>query len=347
MGRDYGGWYPPSRPRRAEGGIKARSKRGGFGGSWWARRWIQVLESFPIGARLRRGRSYARKGQVLSIRVDPGRVTASVQGSRVRPYAVVIRMEPLSEEEWEAVADRIRAEARFAARLLAGEMPEELESLFGELGLALFPRRHADLATRCSCPDWSNRSELSERRSASAHPCKHVAAVYYLLAEEFDRDPFLLLALRGLDRDGLVRRLGEAGPAAGAAAAAGAGGEPPEPLPAEPEVFWGTAPGGEGPELEAFQGVASLGGDPGEDVPPAEVGIPETPASLPRSLGGFPFWQGERPLPPFLEETYAAAARLGLSVFLGEAGAPGAEEGAGDGNETEGEEAKPGAASRD
>ena len=76
-------WYfRPSRPIQAKGGIKAQSKRGTFGQSWWAQRWIRVLESFDIGARLGRGRSYARGGQVLSVDIDKGVVTAKVQGSR-------------------------------------------------------------------------------------------------------------------------------------------------------------------------------------------------------------------------------------------------------------------------
>ena len=78
----FEGFPPASRPRAVKGGIKATSQRGGFGQSWWARRWIQVLESFHIGSRLQRGRSYARKGQVASIEVKKGLVEASVQGSR-------------------------------------------------------------------------------------------------------------------------------------------------------------------------------------------------------------------------------------------------------------------------
>jgi uncharacterized Zn finger protein len=79
----YGGYFPPSIPRKAKGGIRAQSKRGSFGESWWAKRWIAVLESFQIGARLNRGRSYARSGQVLSIEIEKGMVRAKVQGSRL------------------------------------------------------------------------------------------------------------------------------------------------------------------------------------------------------------------------------------------------------------------------
>src|SRR5438552_2123351 len=45
MWREWG-YFPKSRPRAAKGGIKAQTKRGQFGASWWAKRWIAVLESF-------------------------------------------------------------------------------------------------------------------------------------------------------------------------------------------------------------------------------------------------------------------------------------------------------------
>src|SRR5947209_1370390 len=160
-------WYfPPSRPRQAKGGIKAQSKRGSFGESWWAKRWIAVLESFDIGARLGRGRSYARNGQVLAVDIGKGMVKAKVQGSRPTPYAVTIKVKSLSAADWKKLAKALAGQALFAAKLLAGEMPQDIEQAFAKIGLSLFPEKLGDLATECSCPDWSN-------------PCKHIAAVYY------------------------------------------------------------------------------------------------------------------------------------------------------------------------
>src|SRR5438132_7382781 len=96
----YRDFYPRSRPRQAKGGIKAQSKRVGSGQNWWAQRWIAVLESFDIGARLSRGRSYARRGQVLSIDVEKGKVKAKVQGSRPKPYDISIGVKALTPAEW-------------------------------------------------------------------------------------------------------------------------------------------------------------------------------------------------------------------------------------------------------
>jgi len=192
------GWdgehYPPSRPRKAAGGIKARSKRGPIGEQWWSRRFIEVLESLGLASRLSRGRSYARSGQVLALDIGTGHVTATVQGSRPKPYKVRLTVVPLTTPQWVTVEETLAARAVFRARLLAGEMPAEIEEVFAECGTPLFPRTARDLAMTCSCPDWEV-------------PCKHLAAVCYVLAEAFDVDPFAMLAWRGKGRDDLLAAL--------------------------------------------------------------------------------------------------------------------------------------------
>jgi uncharacterized Zn finger protein len=186
--------WPPAKPIRVDGGIKARSRRGAIGEQWWSRRFISVLESYGMSGRLARGRSYARAGQVLDFALTQGKVTARVQGSRVRPYQVRIGVLPLTTAQWRRVQDRLARQALFRAKLLAGEMPHEIEEVFAECGTPLFPRSAADLDMHCSCPDWGV-------------PCKHLAAVCYVLAEEFDRDPFGMLAWRGQGRDELLAAL--------------------------------------------------------------------------------------------------------------------------------------------
>ena len=187
------GFPPPSKPLPAQG-IRARSRRGAIGDTWWSRRFIGILESFELGGRLARGRNYARRGQVLELHVETGRIRARVQGSRPTPYAVSIRLRALSEKDWARVEGALAGRAVFLAKLLAGEMPTDIEAAFADCRLSLFPATAADLVTRCTCPDVSN-------------PCKHIAATYYLLAEAFDDDPFLILAWRGRPRDQLLNRL--------------------------------------------------------------------------------------------------------------------------------------------
>jgi uncharacterized Zn finger protein len=206
-------WFPqsPSRPIRVEGGLRARSRRGAIGESWWSRRFVDLLESFQLGGRLQRGRNYARAGQVIELKVSKGKVRARVQGSRVEPYRVLIETPPLPAKSWQRAEEAMAERAAFAAKLLAGEMPHDIEEAFSAAGVSLFPASVRELASSCSCPDWSN-------------PCKHIAAVYYLLAESFDDDPFLILAWRGRTRDALLARLRALRGAAGAAGGAGTAG---------------------------------------------------------------------------------------------------------------------------
>ena len=201
---DWRDWPERSRPRQVEGGIKARSKRGAIGEQWWSRRFIGVLESLGMTGRLARGRNYARRGQVLNFEISPGYVTAQVQGSRAKPYKVRIQVLPLTIPQWQRVERALAGQALFRARLLAGEMPQEIEEVFADCGTPLFPRSQHDMEMTCSCPDWEV-------------PCKHLAAVCYVLAEAFDADPFGMLAWRGRGREDLLaslRGLTAAGPAA-------------------------------------------------------------------------------------------------------------------------------------
>lgn len=194
MPREPRPWYPPpSRPRPADG-IKAKSRTGAIGATWWSQRFIATLEAFALGPRLTRGKRYARAGQVLDLEVEAGAVHAGVQSSRATPYRVSIRVLPLSGKDWARVEEAMAARAVFLAKLLAGEMPPDIEEAFAACHLSLFPAAPSDLTTDCSCPDWAN-------------PCKHVAATYYLLAEAFDDDPFLILAWRGRTRDELLNHL--------------------------------------------------------------------------------------------------------------------------------------------
>jgi uncharacterized Zn finger protein len=198
-----GRWPQSSRPIAVEGGVLARSKRGAIGEQWWSRRFIDVLESWGMSGRLARGRNYARRGQVIGFKLSTGYVTAQVQGSRPKPYVVRIQVLPLTARQWDRVEQALAARAVFRAKLLAGEMPAEIEQIFTDCGTPLFPRSSGDLEMTCSCPDWEV-------------PCKHLAAVCYVLAESFDEDPFAVLAWRGRGREELLaslRRVAAAEPA--------------------------------------------------------------------------------------------------------------------------------------
>jgi uncharacterized Zn finger protein len=271
-------WYPPSVPLPAEG-IRARSRRGRIGESWWSARFVAVLESFGMGARLARGKRYARSGQVLDLEVRPGVVGASVQGSRRKPYAVEIRAATLTEAEWARVELAMAAEARFMAALLAGEMPQEIEEAFTGCELSLFPATRRDIRTECSCPDWAN-------------PCKHVAAALFILAERFDDDPFLILAWRGRAKAQLVERLRELRAA-----------HPSLAVPGEAVPALGDAPAA--PPLEELLDTFWIGGS----LPPGPVPrAPDEPDLVLRELGPPPAEAGGSALLRALAPMYRAMA---------------------------------------
>ena len=165
------------------------------GQAWWSQRFLGLLESFGLGSRLERGREYARDGHVLELDVEPGIVLARVQGSRFSPYRVRIRPQPFSEYQWRRAEKAIAARALTLARLLAGEIPDDIEEVLAGAKLALLPASYDELRVSCTCPD-------------SADPCKHTAAVYYQLAEHLDADPFALFTLRGRTEDELLEALG-------------------------------------------------------------------------------------------------------------------------------------------
>ena len=228
-----------------------------------------------------------------------GAVKARVQGSRPTPYEVLIKVKTLSRAEWKKVGKRLGQEVLLTARIMAGEMPENIEETFAAAGVSLFPLTRRDLKTKCSCPDWSN-------------PCKHIAAVYYLLGEEFDRDPFLIFKLRGMTREGLMALM------------AGESTLPPEPLaesladplPVDPAAFWGEGDGRAEPCGDL--GVEGSGdarrgarGDPG-----GEVRVPPVAAALPRRLGGFPFWRGKDNFLEAMERIYRGASPLAMEVLV-------------------------------
>lgn len=199
-------WYPPpARPRAVEGGLKARSTRGAIGQTWWSERFVDVLEHIGLGNRLQRGRNYARKGQVISLDVDAGLVSALVQGSRSRPYRVRIGIRAFGKAEWAKLEAELAGSVWYMAKLLAGEMPEDIEDVFAAAALSLFPSAAEELSMDCSCPDYQV-------------PCKHIAAAFYLLAEAFDENPFTILAWRGRDREDLLAHLQSAYPGAQPAA---------------------------------------------------------------------------------------------------------------------------------
>jgi uncharacterized Zn finger protein len=153
-----------------------------------------LLDSYRFKKRLERARNYARQGNVLSIKFQGSKVLAKVQGTEPEPYQVSLFLEPFSDEQWGYVIETMSQRAIFAAKLLAGEMPQNIEEVFTANGLSLFPFTLSDIRSKCSCPDKAN-------------PCKHIGAIYYQLGDRFSEDPFVLFQLRGRTKDQIIAAL--------------------------------------------------------------------------------------------------------------------------------------------
>ncbi|MEE2034132.1 SWIM zinc finger family protein [Rhodococcus chondri] len=176
--------------RKVAGGVEARTKRGAIGRTWWSKELIAAMEEVADKGRLTRGRTYARSGQVVSMRLEPGAAVGDVQGSQLRPFTSTVSVRVLGEEGVGELIEKVRSSPGMLARLAGGVLPEEL-------GPLLLPRRAGELDFDCTCPD-------------DGWPCKHAAAVAYLLAEHVDEHPLAVLTLRGVDLGMLIGGADEA-----------------------------------------------------------------------------------------------------------------------------------------
>ena len=271
--------YALRTPLNVKGGIRAQNPHSGHLRAWWSRRWTDVLEKFRLGARLGRGRNYAVSGQVSSLEITPGQVVAAVQGSDKEPYQSSIRFRTVEGEAKTRLICFFRQHPMLIARLIVSDLPAEVEALFRQAGCPLFPQRENDLISRCTCPDYAN-------------PCKHLAAIYFLLGEAITQNPLVLLELRGISRADL---LGEAAEAEA----------PPGPVDlAEPSVPT---------DLSAFYGTPQKAF---EDYGAAVKSL--THAPLIYRMGPLPFWRGQERFTDTLEHLYARAATRGWIVWTGE-----------------------------
>lgn len=177
-----------------DGPIHAESRRGDIGREWWGQQWVMAMEHLGLDGRLGRGKRYARNGSVTRLEISKSMVYAEVQGSQNNPYRVAIYLKPLQDKDWDKALAMLAQQAIYAAKLLAGEMPGDIEAVFQHVDLSLFPQRKRDIEFVCSCPDWGD-------------PCKHSAAVYYLVAEQLDVDPFILFHIRGKQREQILQVL--------------------------------------------------------------------------------------------------------------------------------------------
>lgn len=270
--------YQLRNPLAVRGGIRAQHTTTGQLRVWWSRRWVEMMEQFRLGARLGRGRNYAEAGQVSELLIEEGLVNAAVQGVQKEPYSSRISFKVLTPEGKASVLDTLREQPVLIARLLVGDLPLKIESILNKEGCPLFPERENDVKSRCNCPDWAN-------------PCKHLAAVYYLLGEEIAKNPMLLLKIRGIKHSDIFRESDKSAKKA----------KPVrikcDPLPLETSFYGQTHD-----EMTDFGEEEHTG----------------TSAPLIHRLGSLPFWRGQERFIDTLESLYDRAALRGWKVWMDE-----------------------------
>lgn len=264
-----------------------------FGRTWWGQRFLAALETFTNPGRLARGRTYANTGRILDWGVERGVVRARVRGSANPYYGIIeepiydtnIQIAQIDADGWSRVIARIAGQADLIVKLLQQEMPDQIEDVFAEEGLALLPQSQREFKTSCSCPDWEN-------------PCKHIAGVYYAVARELDRDPLVLFSMRGLPRASLQSEL-EATPLGTILASSLI----PEPAPIEPATSFHTRPQKIAPPAATSHRAFWAG--PRRLPPPVPVSPVRVPALLAKRQGDFPpFWHRDNSFIEAMEEIY-------------------------------------------
>jgi uncharacterized Zn finger protein len=172
-----------------------RQKRRNFGESWWGIAWVEAVEQHAEmnQSRLARGRAYARFNYVGALQVEPGVIRARVAGSKATPYHTYVKVTAFTDEQWDAFLDVVSSKVAHAAALIDSELTSDLVEDARDAGVALLPTP-GDLQTGCSCVD-------------DVDPCKHAAAVCFLIADLLDDDPFSLLHMRGRTKTEIITAL--------------------------------------------------------------------------------------------------------------------------------------------
>ncbi|MGC3982570.1 MAG: hypothetical protein QM808_15080 [Steroidobacteraceae bacterium] len=276
----------------------AKAKSPGM--TWWGQRWIEALErsSRDVVARLGKGRAYARDGHVHGLKIVPGKISAVVSDDELDSFNVTLSLEAFDAKTWQQIMLAMSQQALFAAQLLNGEMPRDIDRLFRSCGKSLFPANSHDIDADCGCDDWSS-------------PCKHVAATHYVLGEALDRDPFLLFELRGRSKEQVLAGLNQLRAHGGADVTT---------APAMPEPAATTA------QAVPLSSLSMHNFERGNEALPAlsfNFDSNSTPGALLRSLGKPASWSGHEAPQDLFGPALQLARQLACELATGSGALPG------------------------
>ncbi len=153
-----------------------------------------ILRNLGLDAQLEQGQWYVRQGHVLNISLEKNCIMAQIQETSLKSYEVKIRLKSFPGEIWDMIITTLAQQATLAAVIIDGELSLEIDKLLQNAGISLFPQSPKEFITECSCP-------------AIPRPCKHIAATFCILAQEFLKNPFVMFILRGKSQDMLLANL--------------------------------------------------------------------------------------------------------------------------------------------
>ncbi len=288
----------PAKPRKVRGGVKlpATFAPGDANLGWAAQRWLRLMEQAAEGTRLVEGLEYGKLGQARRLTISRGMIEAAVQGRADRAYTVRLTFDAFSESQWEKAVASMGDSAIYAAKLLAGEVPANIEDLFAPLGLKLFPSEAGELRTSCTCGE------------AGAW-CKHVCCTSYLFAARLATEPFVIFAARGLEAEEIRERLRERRAMAGV----GTGSVP---------VYAQRVPGASDVQSKSLEECLDHFWESGPELGELELPLERPAVSHPllRRLGPSPFPNASFPLVGLLASCYETISERALRRDEGDAG---------------------------
>ncbi|MCL1079266.1 hypothetical protein D5R81_18555 [Parashewanella spongiae] len=159
--------------------------------TWWGLAFIDSLTQFIDSGRLQRGRAYRTDHRMLAFDLNKNTIKATIRGN-INPYfgvtkepkyIVTLSLKSIEKKRWTEIISQICQNPGWISKLMLNEIPANIEQAFG--ANSFLPTSFNDVTAKCSCPDYAN-------------PCKHIAGVYYRLADILDYDPMLLFQLKGL-----------------------------------------------------------------------------------------------------------------------------------------------------
>lgn len=263
-------------PRRVRGGVKLKLKVGETPASWVTQRLLRVAETGgALNDVYKDGIEYARLGQTKRLTIEDTLCEGIIQGRSDKPYTATLGLEEFCAESQEKIIAAMADQVRYAAKLLAGELPSNIEDVFAPLGLKLFPAEPEDINPVCSCPDWK----------PDAPWCKHTVCLTALLAEKLGEDPMTIFGLRGMPGQELIDGLRQK---------RAVGVQGPGPSPVLHQHVTGVSDISSPPLEDSIDSFWEVGNELAElDTP---IAPPTVNCVLLRRLGPSPFIDGQFPL---------------------------------------------------